>query len=315
MSSASTMSKVAPEVEPRVADPALRIVCVVPFLNEELHLRAFMDSLARQDRFPDLLVLVDDGSTDASLMIASEFVAAHANIRLVSGDPRPAECDRLADAAELRSFRRGLSEVREPWDVAVKLDADLELGPDLFATLEHAFLATPDLGIAGAHLSVVDPQSGVRVRERCLPHHVRGATKFYRRACLEEISPIPPILGWDTIDEITARKQGWQTGSFACAGGDTVHLRPIGSVDGRLRAHYRWGSCAYGIGQHPLWVVLSAARRLSDRPRLLGSAAFVVGWASAAVCRRPRAASDVRAFGRREQLFIMRRVVQRMLSA
>jgi poly-beta-1,6-N-acetyl-D-glucosamine synthase len=268
-----------------------------------------------QDRFPDLLVLVDDGSTDDSATIAAEFASGRPNIRLLRRTPRPPARDRLANAPELQSFRWGLSEVEEPWDVAVKMDADLELVPDLFATLERAFLTTPDLGIAGSHLSVIDPRTGARVRERCRSDHVRGGTKFYRRACLNEISPIPPILGWDTIDEIAARKHGWQTGSLACLGGDTVHRRPIGSANGMLRAHYRWGTCAYGIGQHPLWVALSAARRLGDRPRLLGSLAFLTGWTTGLLLRRPRAASDVRCFGRREQLFIMRRVMRRMITA
>jgi hypothetical protein len=295
---------------PSSTQTALRIVCVVSFLNEQLHLRAFLDSMARQKRFPDLLVLVDDGSTDASSRIAAEFAAGRHKVRLLRRAPRPPARDRLAQAAELRSFQWGLSEVREPWDVAVKMDADLELGPALLDTLERAFLTTPDLGIAGVHLSVIDPRTGAWVRERCPPHHVRGATKFYRRACLEEISPVPAILGWDTIDEIAARKHGWRTRSLACPGGETIHLRPTGSTDGMLRAQYRWGACAYGIGQHPLWVALSAARRLGDRPRLLGSVAFVAGWASAAVRRRPRAATDVRSFGRREQLSVMRRRVR-----
>jgi biofilm PGA synthesis N-glycosyltransferase PgaC len=300
---------------PPAHELALRMVCVVPFLNEEMYLQAFLDSLNGQDRFPDQLVLVDDGSTDDSAAIAAEFAAGRPNICLLRRSPRPPARDRLADAPELQSFRWGLSEVRGPWDVAVKMDADLDLAPDLFATLERAFLTTPDLGIAGSHLSVIDPRTGAPVRERCRSGHVRGGTKFYRRACLNEISPIPPILGWDTIDEIAARRHGWQTSSLACVGGDTVHRRPTGGANGLLRAHYRWGTCAYGIGQHPLWVALSAARRLADRPRVLGSAAFLMGWTNGLLRRRPRAASDIRGFGRHEQLFIMRRMMRRMIAS
>jgi poly-beta-1,6-N-acetyl-D-glucosamine synthase len=196
-----------------------------------------------------------------------------------------------------------------------KLDADLELSSDLLETLERAFLADPELGIAGAYLSVHDPRTGMLQRERCPPQHVRGATKFYRRACLAEISPVPAILGWDTIDEVAARSHGWRTSSLECAAGDTIHLRPTGSSDGRMRAHRRWGACAYGIGQHPLWVALSAARRVRERPHVLGSLAFLGGWASAALHRRPRAASDVRAFGRQEQLGTISQVLRRALPA
>lgn len=310
-----TISTTPPNGQLSFTGPALRIVCIVPFLDEQQHLPRFLDSLAGQERLPDLLVLVDDGSTDASAAIAADFAAPRANVRLLRRAPRSRTRDRLAAAAELRSFQWALSEVREPWDVAVKMDADLELAPDLFDTLERAFLESPALGIAGVYLSVIDPRTGERIRERCPPSHVRGATKFYRRACLGDISPVPTILGWDTIDEIAARKHGWRTGSLDCASGETIHLRPTGSIDGRLRAHYRWGACAYGIGQHPLWVALSATRRLGDRPRLLGSAAFLAGWATALLRRAPRAPADVRAFGRQEQLSDIRHRARRALPA
>src|ERR1700677_1097371 len=96
---------------PSATDSALRMVCVVPFLNEEAYLRAFLDSLEMQDRFPDLLVLVDDGSTDASPRIAAEFAAGRPNIRLLRGNHRPPARDRLTGAPELHSFRWGLAEV------------------------------------------------------------------------------------------------------------------------------------------------------------------------------------------------------------
>ncbi len=288
---------------------------MVSFLNEQRHLEGFLDSIAAQERFPDLLLLIDDGSIDGSAAIAASFAAHRADVRHLRRAVRPAARDRLAQAPELRAFQWGLSMIREPWDVAVKMDADLELCPDLFATLERILIEQSRLGIAGAHLSVLDPRTGVAVRERCPPHHVRGATKFYRRSCLEEISPIPPILGWDTIDEIAARQHGWQTGSFDCPGGDVIHQRPTGSSDGMLRAQYRWGACAYGIGQHPVWVTLSATRRLGQRPRVVGSLAFLAGWSAAALRGCPRAAPHVRAYGRREQVSILRRHARRMTLA
>ena len=288
-------------------------MCVVPFLNEQLHLSAFLTSIAGQSRFPDVLALVDDGSTDASGEIVDAFVRertrayARVRVRLLKKPPRPRGRDRLAQAAELRAFVWGLAQISQPWDVAVKMDADLELDAELFETLERAFVADPQLGIAGARLSGRDKRARALVPERCPPQHVRGATKFYRRACLEQIAPLEPILGWDTIDEIAARKRGWRTESLSAAGAHAVHLRPTGSSDGLLRAQHRWGACAYGIGQHPLWVALSAARRLGERPRLFGSAAFLVGYAGAGLRRRPRAPAGVRAFGRREQLTSLRR--------
>lgn len=285
-------------------------MCVVSFLNEARYLGTFLDSVAGQLRFPDLLVLVDDGSSDASAEIASEFAAQREDVRVLRRPQRPAERDRLAQAAELRAFQWGLEQIDVPWDVVVKMDADLQLSSDLFQTMERAFLGRPTLGIAGGYLAVVDERTGRLCREPCPRSHVRGPTKFYRRACFEQISPIPAFLGWDTIDEITARMRGWDAISLACAQGDTLHLRPTGRADGRLRAQYRWGHCAYGIGQHPLWVLLSTGRRVRDRPHGLAALAFLVGWLTAALRGHQRAAPQVRAYGRGEQLAELRRRVR-----
>jgi poly-beta-1,6-N-acetyl-D-glucosamine synthase len=284
-----------------------RIVCVVCFLNEAAHLPTFLASMVAQSRFPDLLLLVDDGSSDASPELAAALAAQRGDVRALSRPPRPPARDRLAEAAELRAFQWAVEQIDAPWDIVVKMDADLKLSSDLFETVERAFQQQPTLGVTGTYLSVLDERTGRLRRERSPAHHVRGPAKFYRRACFEQILPLPAILGWDTIDEITARMHGWDAVPLACPGGETVHLRPTGQADGRLRAQHRWGVCAYGIGQHPLWVLLSAARRVGDRPRLLGALAFLTGWTSAAVRRLDlRAAPEVRAYCRAEELARLR---------
>jgi hypothetical protein len=130
---------------------------------------------------------------------------------------------------------------------------------------------------------------------------VRGATKFYRRECYEQIQPIPAHLGWDMIDEAKARRAGWRTESFELPGGDTLHLRPTGQHDGLLRAYRRWGECAWGYGAHPAFVMLGALKRLSWRPYLVGSLLYVAGYTGAALRRAPRVERDVRTFVRREE--------------
>lgn len=298
---------------PQALNRPLRIVCIVPFLNEEQYLAPFLASMASQRRWPDELLLVDDGSLDGSPWLASDFAARHPEVRLLRRPRRNGNRDRLAEASELAAFHWALEHVSVPWDLVAKLDADLVLNPETFATLERAFAMQPDLGIAGAYLSVYDSKSGQLRRERCPVQHARGATKFYRRTCYEQIAPVPAVLGWDTIDELAARAHGWRTGSVACPGGDSVHLRPTGAHGGMIRAQFRWGACAYGIGQHPVWVAASALRRVRDRPYLLASWAFIAGWVHAAVRRRPRASPELQAFGRREQLRTLRALASRPL--
>jgi biofilm PGA synthesis N-glycosyltransferase PgaC len=283
----------------------VRIALVVPFLNEEAHLGVLLDSIERQSRPPERLLLVDDGSSDGSAEIVSRFASRHSFASSLARPPRPPARDRLATASEFEAFQWAAEQLDGEFDVVAKLDADIDLTPETLATVDREMTADEQLGIAGVYLSVAGPL-GELIRERCPPYHVRGATKFYRRACLEEIAPIEAILGWDTIDELKARMHGWRTASFGVPGGDPVHLRPTGADGGSLRAFQRWGVCAYAAGAHPLWMLLGTARRVTDRPRVLGAAAYLGGWVLAVLRRQPRAEPAVRAQARREQLRLMR---------
>jgi poly-beta-1,6-N-acetyl-D-glucosamine synthase len=283
----------------------LRIAVVVPFMNEERHLGELLASIAAQTRPPDRLVLVDDGSSDGSPALARAFVTRFEWASVATRPPRRVGRDRLAGGAALQAFAWGVERTRPDWDVVAKVDADLRLTPRTLATLESAFLRDPALGLAGVFLSVRRP--GGLERQR-LPHdHVHGETKFYRRACWEDIAPLPALLGWDTIDVIRARLAGWRTESFAVPGGDPIHLRPMGTHDGLLRGWRRWGRCAWSFGEHPMHVAAIALQRIGDRPAGLGSANYVAGWLAAAAARAPRAEPAVRKYVREDQLRRLRR--------
>ena len=159
----------------------IRIALIVPFLDEAARLPVLLASLAAQERPPDRLVLVDDGSTDGSASIAAGFAAAHPYALLLRRPPRPPEQDRMARAHEWRAFTWGLARLDDPWDVVAKLDADLQLAPDLLGELERRFAADERLGIAGAYVAHRLP-NGRLVRQRCPADHVEGQNRFYRRA-------------------------------------------------------------------------------------------------------------------------------------
>jgi CDP-glycerol glycerophosphotransferase (TagB/SpsB family) len=58
---------------------------IVPIYNVEQYLQPCLDSLAAQSLFPRLeVLLIDDGSTDGSAVIAKAFEQEHANVRLLS---------------------------------------------------------------------------------------------------------------------------------------------------------------------------------------------------------------------------------------
>jgi glycosyltransferase involved in cell wall biosynthesis len=270
-------------------------VCV-PFLNEREHLPDFLASLAAQTRLPDRLVLVDDGSTDGSHEVAAEFTDAHDWARLLRRPEHGAERDRLATAKELEAFQWAVDQLDAEWDVVGKLDADLRLTPRTLETILGELERDERLGLAGSYLQ----ENGARIKIG--RGHVHGATKFFRRRCWEDIAPVPAILGWDTIDEFTARMRGWRTQSFAMPDGDPEHLRPRGTYDGLLRGYRRWGECSYALGESPLHVALYTLRQMAtEPPRVAGGASYAAGYARAALRRAPRAEPDVRASVRREQ--------------
>jgi glycosyltransferase involved in cell wall biosynthesis len=278
----------------------MQLTVIVTFLNEAAYLPRLLSSIERQTRPPDRLVLVDDGSDDGSGDLATAFASRHSYAVALRRPRQAREPDRLARVAELRSFEWAVAQLDDPWDVLAKLDADLELNPHHFARIVDELDADPRLGLAGAYLSDLS-QDGTTTRLPAPRWHVRGATKFYRRECYTQIQPIPAHLGWDMIDEVKARRAGWRTESFELRGGDTLHLRPTGEHDGRLRAFRRWGQCAWGYGAHPGFVVLGVVKRLTWRPYVVGGLLYGVGYAGAAVRRRPRVDGDVRAYVRREE--------------
>lgn len=298
----------------RAANERAHLAVLICFLNEAEHLATLLTSIERQTEPPDQLLLIDDGSTDGSVTIARAFAAAHPRVRVLQRPRRPAENDRLVDAPELQAFAWAVAHLEGKWDIVAKLDGDLELSPGLCEEVRDRFAEDPQLGIVGSYLSLIGPD-GEFQHEHHRSDHVRGANKFYRRRCFEQIMPLPSVLGWDTIDELRARRCGWTTASFSPRSGDSLHLRPTGAHDGPLRAYRRWGRCAWGYGSHPLWVLLGSVRRGMQRPYVLCGVNFWWGWAAAALRRCPRAEPELRMFTRYEQLSAIRSFPRRWSRA
>lgn len=292
---------------------AVKIVLVVPFLDEAEYLPGFFDSLLSQTRLPDAVLLVDDGSSDRSLAVAEEFCGrSRIDVSVLSRARRPPVRDRLADAAELRAFQWGVRQIADDWEVVAKVDGDVLFAPKAIETIERAFRDNPCLGMAGVVLrerrgdGSLAPMGDLPSP----PEHVEGPVKFYRRDCFTDISPICPILGWDTADEFDARRHGWQTASFEVPDGQCIHARRMGTHGPILRSFRRWGLCAWGYGAHPLHVVCFGALLMARRrPRIIGGLNFFLGWSLGATRGAPRVEAGLRAEVRKRQLAGLRRRV------
>jgi poly-beta-1,6-N-acetyl-D-glucosamine synthase len=126
---------------------------------------------------------------------------------------------------------------------------------------------------------------------------------------------LPPILGWDSIDETSAHMHGWHVRNAEFPNGYTLHMRSTGSYDGAVRGYRRRGVAAWAYGAHPLNVLVSGILRMRDRPRVVGGLAYLAGWLEAAARRAPRADRDLVEFKQAEQLRRLRQFVLRGQAA
>lgn len=278
-----------------------RYAIISPVRNEAEFIDRTLTSVTSQSEPPERWIIADDGSTDETASVVERFASANPFITLIGVEddgPRGAT-DRFLWAAEARAFNVGLGQLDlGEYDFIVKLDGDLEFGPDYFASLLDEFASDETLGIAGGEFYTADGDD--RVLEWNLESHVRGATKMYRTRCFSDIGGIEPVYTWDTLDELRAQMAGWRTRSF---GFPVDHLRPTGSSGGQLKGSARGGFGTYLLGYHPLFVFARGARELLTPPYLLGGMAFFTGYLRAVVTRPRRTAGpETIAYLRQQQM-------------
>jgi biofilm PGA synthesis N-glycosyltransferase PgaC len=279
--------------------PSLSYALVTPARDEATNLRRLVRCLDEQTLTPDEWIVVDDASIDGSAETAAELGQERPWMRSISS---PAGNDReglLRDGRragrDVVAFKAGVAALRARPDVLVKLDADVSFAPDYFERLITALEADPRLGIAGGKCYELE---GDKWRPyHVTGGHVRGATRAYRWACFEDVSPLEERIGWDGLDEIRAKLSGWTTREISDL--PFYHHRNLGARDGARQAWILQGELAHYMGYRVSYMVLRALFRARREPAAL---AMVGGYLSARRRRKPRCPdAAVRAYLRREQ--------------
>jgi poly-beta-1,6-N-acetyl-D-glucosamine synthase len=283
----------------------MRHVAIIVAKNEERYIGRTLRSLRAQTAPPDLIYVVDDGSTDGTARIVADLAAEFPALRLVR---RPAGIPRTHDDGVVPAFRAAYDLCAGMQvEYVSRLDADIEFPPDYFARLLDHLDAHPDWAMAGG---VPHEEVGGRVRAWKMPaQHVPGALKTMRRDVFDRIGGFVPTYSWDIVDGVAMRALGYRTGHLPLR---VEHLRPHGSYDGVLRGRVKWGEGAWTIGAHPLYALARGAYLMTqNRPWVLAGAAFWWGYLRAALRRTPRIADTAltRAL-RREQLARLRRLIR-----
>lgn len=110
----------------------LRITVVIPCRDDAHYLEPCLAALAAQSRLADRIVVVDNGSTDASAAVARRFGADVVEEDLVGIWPAAA---------------RGYDEAMGSADIIARIDADSRPHPDWIARIVAAFDADPGMGV------------------------------------------------------------------------------------------------------------------------------------------------------------------------
>jgi biofilm PGA synthesis N-glycosyltransferase PgaC len=259
--------------EPAMAETAqVRYVIVTPVRNEEGNIEETIRCVASQTVRPQQWIVVDDGSTDKTPEILECYSKRYPCLTVLRLSDRGA---REPGSGVIRAFLRGVQKIQSnDWEFIVKLDGDLSFSDDYFSRCFDEFRKDPTLAVGGGKICHEDGK--VLQGENAPRFHVRGATKIYRRAYWDAAGGVPPVTGWDTIDEVKANMLGWTTRTFPDV--SLLHRRETGSADGAWRNWCKNGRANYITGYHPLFMLLKCLKRLPQQPLFLSGIALFWGY-------------------------------------
>lgn len=278
-----------------------RYVLISPCRNEADYMRRTLDSVVAQSIPPAAWVIVDDGSTDATPDILADYAARHDWIRIIR---KPDRGHRAVGPGVIEAFYAGYETI-DPEDYAYscKLDLDLDLPPRYFESLMARMQADPRIGTCSGKPYV--RQGGDLVSERRGDEMSVGMTKFYRRACFEDIGGYVREVMWDAIDCHKARMRGWIAVSWDVPELRFEHLRPMGSSQTSIyTGRRRHGYGQWFMGSDLLFYAATCVFRMFEPPYVLGGLAMMQGylaawWRGDRQLEDPEVRAFIRAYQRR----------------
>jgi len=256
--------------------------------NEEKFVEGCIRGIFSQSMPPDLLVVIDDGSTDNTPMIVGKLAKEFPIHYEMINAPRIFKGWNIAVAIDA-GFRR-MMELREV-DWIIKIDCDARLSNShTFELMIEKMRKTPKLGITGAFFG------------KKMVRHVCDAVRLYRLECLKEImntnkinpGHYPLMHGADSLAIFRANWLGWD-----CEPTDVeyIDLRPYKR---NLWQWYQMGWFRYHNGFGLVNSVGIAFTHIRESPIILGSLISFLSWAICHLIRGKIFEDDYRDFMRKE---------------
>lgn len=290
-----------------------RYCLISPTRDEAEYARRTLDSVCAQSEPPARWVIVDDGSTDETPEILQEYAERFDFIQIVTRENRG---ERKVGPGVIDAFYAGYETIDPAeFDYVCKIDLDLDLPLDYFATLMRRMEADPRLGTCSgkAYFPALGNQDktfdGDLISEACGDEMSVGMIKFYRTACFTDIGGFVRQVMWDGIDCHRCRMNGWRACSWDDAELRFLHLRPMGSSHkGIFTGRMRHGFGQWFMGTSLPFMTASVAFRMTRPPVVLGGLAMWWGFVKAMLTGQSRYDDlEFRRFLRKYQWAALRR--------
>ena len=252
----------------------MKFLLIIPTHNEEKNILFNLKSLQQQSFQDFLCIIVNDGSTDKTQEIAAEFIAENSlkftllNLELSKHEP---------GAKVVRTFNKGLETVDlNNFDIICKFDADIIFPSNYLQKINELYETQPKAGMVSGIVKIkksifehalafdfTDEKHQWKFENISSKNHVRGPIKSYRKECFLDMKGLRPVLGWDNIDVMLAKMNGWETVTLKDLW--VKHLRPTAFQYQNQKAK-KLGEYFYNIGLNlPLTFISSGKSSFKNR--------------------------------------------------
>ena len=251
----------------------MKFLIIIPTHNEEKNILFCLESLKKQTFRDYKIVVVNDGSTDQTQNIVNEFAAAHPDFEIKNLE----KSEHQPGAKVVRTFNKGLEVVDfEEFDVVCKFDADIIFPENYLGKINEIYEKNPKAGMVSGIVkikkSVFENKLAFDFRDEkkqwvfeniSSKNHVRGPIKSYRKECFLDMNGLRPVLGWDNIDVMLAKKHGWEVITIKDLW--VKHLRPTAYKYKNQKAE-KLGEYFFNIGLSlPLMLISSGKSSLKNQ--------------------------------------------------
>jgi len=252
-----------------------RYILLTAAKNEAAYIGGTIASVLQQSIPPIAWHIMDDGSTDQTAQIITDFAEKNPWIQL-----------HHTPAGMKRDFGAQYRAIGEAYRLAATaefefvgvLDADITPQSETYyESILGMFSNNPKLGMTGG---VVYERRGNdwKARKSNSADSVAGGIQMFRRSCFEQIGGYHPLKygGSDWLAQIAVMAAGWTVEANPRL--PVLHYRPSSSADGKWKGLFRAGLMDAAFDSHPAFELFKCARRTSHPPYLIGSALRFSGY-------------------------------------